>query len=70
MGVVVKALLESGADFMIADNSGITPMAIAKQEPPRGHRSRVSTEARRECVAALEVRPSLLIFTDRIRLAR
>jgi uncharacterized protein len=51
-GGIVRALLESGADPRIADNEGITPMAIAKQDPDADY---ISAEGRRECVAALEV---------------
>jgi ankyrin repeat protein len=50
---VVKALLESGADVTIANNLGMTPMAIAKQFAP--HPS-ASAGGRRKCVAALKVR--------------
>jgi ankyrin repeat protein len=57
---VVEALLESGADPTIANIDGITPMDIAKEDapPPDPDKPRfdVSTEGRRECVAALEVR--------------
>jgi ankyrin repeat protein len=49
----VRALLRNGADPTIADNDGITPMAIAKQASlPYG----VTAKGRRECVAVLEVR--------------
>jgi hypothetical protein len=66
-GVVARALLDSGADFAIANHSGITPMAIAKQDPPD---CRISAEGRRVCVAALEVSSCLasayaLITTNR-----
>jgi hypothetical protein len=53
-GGVARALLENGADPTIANNDSITPMAIATQPPGHG---RISVEGRRECVAALEVRP-------------
>jgi uncharacterized protein len=56
-GGSVRALLEAGADPTVADNDGITPMAIAKEQL-HPHR-RTSAEGRRECVAALEV--SLLV---------
>jgi uncharacterized protein len=49
----VRALLEGGADPTIADNDGITPVAIAKQDPGSAD---VSAEGRQECVAVLEVR--------------
>jgi hypothetical protein len=52
-GEAARLLLERGADPTIADNDGITPMAIAKKPPPLFHRATI--EARRECVAALEV---------------
>jgi hypothetical protein len=55
-GVVVRALLESGADITIANNNGITPVAIAV-EPP--HASHISARGRRECVAARKVRVAL-----------
>jgi uncharacterized protein len=59
-GGVARALLENGADPTIADNDGITPMAIATQPPDR---DRITVEGRRECVAALEVRPlSIFLF--------
>jgi ankyrin repeat protein len=58
-GGVVTALLESGADPTIADNEGTTPMAIAKHLGPLP--SGVTVEGRRECVAALEVRPSIFL---------
>jgi ankyrin repeat protein len=53
-GMVVRALLEGGADPTIASNNGITPMAVAKRtgSRPKG----VTAEGRRECAAALEVR--------------
>jgi hypothetical protein len=51
-GEVGRALLQSGADPTITDKSGSTPLAIAKQAPDRDC---ISVEARRECVAALEV---------------
>jgi ankyrin repeat protein len=51
-GDLARALLDSGADPTIADNDGITPMAIAKQE----HHVKRYTKGRRECVALLEVR--------------
>jgi ankyrin repeat protein len=53
-GGVVRALLESGADPTIANEEGTTPMDIAKRDPDD---DRISAEGRRECVAALEVRP-------------
>jgi ankyrin repeat protein len=52
-GDIVRALLETGADPAIPDNNGITPLAIAKQEPDDD--DDCSAEGRRECVAALEV---------------
>jgi uncharacterized protein len=58
-GEVAKALLESGADPTIAHHDDTTPMAIAKQNPPP-NRDEISSEGRRECVAALEVRLYLL----------
>jgi ankyrin repeat protein len=48
-----RVLLESGADSHIASTIGVTPMAIAKEEP---HIDGITAEGRRECVAALEVR--------------
>jgi ankyrin repeat protein len=54
-GGVARALLENGADPTIADSEGITPTAIAKQQAP----FREYVEGRRECVAALKVRPLL-----------
>jgi hypothetical protein len=55
-GEVARALLKSGADPTIANHKGITPMAIAEsQKLPL--RYKVTAEGRRECVAALEVRP-------------
>jgi hypothetical protein len=63
----VRALLESGADHTIANNNGITPMAIAKQDPlpplPDYLELTISAEGRRECVAALEVSFCLPLFT-------
>jgi hypothetical protein len=53
-GVVVRALLEGGADPTIARNNGTTPVAIVKQI--NDLRYPVTAEGRRECVAALEVR--------------
>jgi ankyrin repeat protein len=58
-GAVARALLESGADPTIALNNGFTPMAVAKRDPGQY----ASAEGRRECVAALEVRPCLLLLT-------
>jgi hypothetical protein len=74
---VIRALLQAGADPTIADDNGITPMAIAKQmlaailSTPAEYRERMvgrfSVEARRECAAMLEVSfglplaPALLI---------
>jgi uncharacterized protein len=61
-GGMVRALLESGADVTIADQDGITPVAIAKQEPGEegdGAPHCVSAEGRQECVAVLEVRSCL-----------
>jgi uncharacterized protein len=62
-GGVVRALLERGADPTIADNKGITPMAVAKKDPddygvPEHMKvpHAVRAEGRRECMAALEVR--------------
>jgi uncharacterized protein len=53
-GGVARALLESGADPTIATIHGNTPMAIAKHAwRPEG----ATAEGRRECIAALEVRP-------------
>jgi ankyrin repeat protein len=52
-GVVVRALLASGADPTIADKNGNTPMAVAKQLLGFSHE--VTAEDRRKCVAALEV---------------
>jgi hypothetical protein len=62
-GGVVRALLESGADPTIADNGGTTPMALAKDttETTTTWLYGVTFEARRECVAALEVRPDALL---------
>jgi ankyrin repeat protein len=57
---VVRALLEGGADPTIANNSGITPMAIAKRTRSRPYG--VTAEARRECVAALQVAGETLIL--------
>jgi hypothetical protein len=57
-GGVVRALLENGADTTIANNDGITPMAIAKKTAPLPEG--VTVEARRECVAALEVRHQIM----------
>jgi uncharacterized protein len=51
----VTALLEGGADPTTADNDGVTPMAIAKQDPP-DFPPGITAEGRRECVTALEVR--------------
>jgi uncharacterized protein len=59
-GGVARALLESGADPTIANNNGITPMAITKQDPHRDDIPEISAEGRRECVAALEVSFGLL----------
>jgi uncharacterized protein len=65
---IARALLEAGADHTIADNEGITPMEIAKEDDGDEGDSdddddigRVSAKGRRECVAALEVR--LLSFS-------
>jgi uncharacterized protein len=59
-GGLAKALLESGADPTIADDAGITPTAIAEEEPTD---HRISAEGRREeCVAALEVRLEIFLF--------
>jgi ankyrin repeat protein len=62
-GGVVRMLLESGADPTIAKNDGTTPMAIAKtvsqQDDDVDEDEKISAEGRRECVAALEVRPHL-----------
>jgi ankyrin repeat protein len=58
----VRALLDNGGDPTIARDDGITPMAVAKQEPhEEGEEEAVPSlvEGRRECVAALEVRFSL-----------
>jgi ankyrin repeat protein len=55
----VRALLESGADFKIVNNFGISPLAIAKHRlVPQG----ITTAGHRECMAALEVRPHLLLL--------
>jgi uncharacterized protein len=51
-GGIVRALLEDGADPTIANHNGITPMAIAKQDPDRND---ISAEGRQDCVAALKV---------------
>jgi hypothetical protein len=59
----VRELLERGADPTIADNKGITPMAIAKQDPPSSPPG-ITAEGRLECVAALEVRLSVLFVTQ------
>jgi uncharacterized protein len=56
-GGVVRALLESGADFTIADHNGISPVAIAKTKFP-GLPYGVTTKGRRESVALLEVSSS------------
>jgi hypothetical protein len=56
-GACVTALLESGADLMIANICGMTPEAAAKQPIDECLRVvGVTPEGRRECVAALEVR--------------
>jgi uncharacterized protein len=52
-GMVARALLQSGADLTIAEQGGVTPMAIAKHYHALPHGR---AEGRRECVAALEVR--------------
>jgi ankyrin repeat protein len=62
---VVRALLDSGADFKISDIYGTSPIAIAKQAvapqaPQTDPQLIVSAEGRRDCVAALEVRFSSL----------
>jgi ankyrin repeat protein len=54
---VMRALLESGADPTIANKRGMTPVTIAKRHPPAQSRENITAEGRRECVAALEVRP-------------
>jgi ankyrin repeat protein len=68
-GGSVRALLENGADPTIASYSGYTPMAVAKQDPPFSNNPElsVSAEGRRECVAALEVRFSLLLFSGLVQ---
>jgi ankyrin repeat protein len=53
-GVVVRALLESGADPTIASNNGLTPVAVAKLSG--AYREGITAEGRRECAEALEVR--------------
>jgi ankyrin repeat protein len=62
-GGIVTVLLESGADPTIAHDNGTTPMAIAKQDPPSNPHG-ITAEGRRECVAALEVRLSVLFVTQ------
>jgi ankyrin repeat protein len=59
LGGIVRVLLASGADPTIADNKGMTPMAIASKRRalPLG----ATIEGRRECVAVLEVRSCLLL---------
>jgi ankyrin repeat protein len=54
-GGVARALLQSGADPTIADNDGLTPVAIAKRVPDTYD---ISADGRRTCVAALKVRCS------------
>jgi ankyrin repeat protein len=54
-GAVARALLENGADPTIGDHNGITPMTVAKRDPPSIPRG-ITAEGRRECVIALEVR--------------
>jgi uncharacterized protein len=58
-GGVAKALLESGADPTIARNDGLTPMAIAKQDPP-SYPLGITAEGLQECLTALRVRLDLL----------
>jgi hypothetical protein len=55
LGGIVRALLENGADPMIGDHNGITPMTVAKRDPP-SFPPGITAEGRRECVVALEVR--------------
>jgi ankyrin repeat protein len=56
-GVIVRTLLENGADATIANEDGITPMAIAKK---RAEDEKGSLEGQ-ECVAALEVSCCLIL---------
>jgi ankyrin repeat protein len=62
-GGVARALLEEGADLIIAANDGTTPMAAAMQDPDLDEEDDddTSAEGRRECVAALEVRLHLAL---------
>jgi uncharacterized protein len=54
---VARALLEGGADFTIINNAGITPKAVAMENPPRG----ICPRGRQECVAELKVRVGLAL---------
>jgi uncharacterized protein len=65
-GGVARALLESGADPTTASNNGSTPVGIAKSKSDRDD---ISTEGRRECVVALEVRYHLLLSPYGLALA-
>jgi hypothetical protein len=59
----VRLLLESGADPAFATASGTTPTTTAQQD--LGEKDLdlgVSVEGRRECVAALEVRPCVPLY--------
>jgi hypothetical protein len=51
-----RSLLEGGADPTIANNHGITPMAVAESDLTEQEKFVISAKRRRECVAALEVR--------------
>jgi ankyrin repeat protein len=56
LGEVARALLESGADPMIADISGCTLLAMASRDIDEIDTVlHVSAEGRRECVSALKV---------------
>jgi hypothetical protein len=50
---IVRTLLEGGADPRIADNKGITPMAIAKELA--AHPDAMAAHRGRQCVVELEV---------------
>jgi ankyrin repeat protein len=57
----LRLLLKWGADPAVADNKGITPMAIAKMVPnAKSVKEGVSLEGRLICVEALEVRPGAI----------